>query len=181
MKTVFDIFWALIAALVMATAASANTVRLVVPGGRIYVSQRGAQTVLTGTLRGRRLSITLPADDGIYPRSFESATLIGKMGDDVLLLSTDYVSHPGKAMGQCGASSETMLRVIALRPQARQTFKDLVDSCWNNIESIAIGWDATTATLKTEFTTTDGDVFTRYKVLDDGVVRMIGIPIKEVH
>jgi hypothetical protein len=170
-----------VAALTAGTAALADTATLVIPGGWLHIGQRGAQTVLTGTLRGRRLSVTLPADDGIYPRSLDSATLIGTVGDGVLVLSTDYGSRPGNPQGQCGAGNETVLRIIALRPRAHQTFEKRVESCWNTIESISVNWNAATATLMTDFSTADGDIATRYKISDEGIVTTIGIPIKKTY
>jgi hypothetical protein len=132
-------------------------------------------------MRGRRLSVTLPADDGIYPRSFDSATLIGRVGDGVLVVSTDYGSRPGNPQGECGAGNETVLRVIALRPRVHQTFEKRVESCWNNIERTSVDWNAAIATLTTDLSTADGDIATRYKVSDEGIVTMIGIPIKKTY
>jgi hypothetical protein len=174
-------FLACVAALAPGVVAVANAATLVVPGGRLHIGQRGGQTVLTGTMRGRRLSLTLPADDGIYPRSFDSATLIGALGDGVLVLSTDYGSRPGNPQGECGAGNETVLRVIALRPRTHQTFGKRVESCWKNIESTSVDWNAATATLTTDLSTPDGEISTQYKVSDEGTVTMIGVPIKKTN
>lgn len=165
-----------LAAPIPASRAIAASATLAIPGGRMRIDQRGASTALSGVMAGRRFRLTLPAQDGIYPRSFDSAKLVGAVADRFVILSVDYASRPGNPNGECGAGTETVLRVIALRPPIRQTFAVLVESCWNNIEQTSVAWDAAAAVLTTDLATAKGDVVTRYRIAPDGAVTAIGSP-----
>ena len=71
-----------------------------------------------------------------------------------------------------------MFRVIALRPRPRQTFHQLVASCWRTIEAGEVTWDRATRRLVVERTTFDTraeqHVRTHYTVGDDGTL----VPIR---
>ena len=134
----------------LAASAIAEAVETAVPGGQISVSQQGARTRLSGRIEGRRFALRLPSDEGIFPRSLQGVQLVGGLPGRVVILSVDYASRPGNPMGACGAGTETVLRVLALRPRLRQTFHQRVDSCWRTIEAGGIGWDGPTSTLTIE-------------------------------
>jgi hypothetical protein len=157
----------------MAFAGSSPTALTIIPNGRLHVTQRGAQTVLSGAMHGRSFKLTLPAEDGIYPRSLESAELLGAVADDVVILSIDYASRPGNPNAECGAGTETVLRVITMKPTIQQTFHTLVDSCWDSIEVTSVDWDKDARALVAKLSTPAGDVVSRYAITPDGKVTAV--------
>ena len=125
---------------------------VVVPGGRMRLAQLGARTIVSGIVGGRRFSIALPAEEGIYFRSLYAAQVVGSLPGPVVILSVDYTSRPpGAPTAECGAGVETVLRVIALRPRPHQTFHQLVASCWKDIDDPGeIVWNGATSTMVVE-------------------------------
>jgi len=91
----------------------------------------------------------------------------------VLILSTDYDSRPGGGARMRGAGTETVLRVITLRPAPRETFRQRTASCWTTVEEGEIAWDAGAGVLSVERWTFSPEVEhlrTRYRVSADGIV-----------
>jgi hypothetical protein len=159
----------------MATHAAAGEVHAMsVPGGRITVSQRGPSTVLSYAARGRRRSIVLPAEEGIYAGSLDAASLVGAMPGRVAILSTTYASRPNGGSHACGAGMETVIRIVVLRPVFRQEFTQRIDSCWESIESERVAWDAAARTLLIETfeRAPIGHAVKTFAVHDDGTVRL---------
>jgi len=153
--------------------ARAAPVMLTVPGGRLHLTQQGVHTVLAGKVRGRSVRVTLPADDGMSPKSLRSARLLGGWPDHVIILSTDYASRPGSPYAECGAGVETVLRIIALEPRIHQSFHKLVASCWRSIEADTIDWDPRAHRLTTTLSTPDGNISVQYEVTPAGAVTTV--------
>jgi hypothetical protein len=146
-------------------------------GGKVVLSQRGAQTVVRWSTHGVWRTAILPADDGIYPGSLFEAEVLGAVDDRVLVLSVSYASRPNGGMYQCGAGTETMVRVISFSGKPHQTFEQLVESCWLTIDPGNVAWDRSAHTLSVERTTYHGaEEHTNriYHVDEAGVVRLIG-------
>lgn len=163
----------LASALLLPIPATARPSELTVPGGSVRVAQRGAHSVVSGIVKGRPFSLALPAEEGIFAGSFDGVEFVGALPGRVLILSIDYLSRPEVPMGQCGAGVETVLRVVSLRPQPRQSFHQLVASCWYDIEPGEISWDAATSSLIVErqvFSKPAEHTRTRYHVNDEGSV-----------
>jgi hypothetical protein len=159
----------------MATAAAAGRPHAVsVPGGRVTVTQRSTSTVLAYADRGRSRRIVLPAEEGIYADSLDGASLLGAVPGRVLILSTTYASRPYGGSHACGAGTETVIRVVALRPTLRQAFTTRVESCWTSVESGRIAWDPAARTLLVETYggTAVGHAIKIYAVQEDGTVRL---------
>ena len=157
-------------------ATAHGVVTLPVPGGRVVLSQRSAQTVVRWSSHGVQRTVVLPADGGIYPGSLSDAEVLGTIGDQVLVLSVSYDSRPNGGMHYCGAGTETILRVVSFSGRPRQTFEQLVESCWLTIEKGDIAWDKSAHTLSVERTTySDGEAHTNriYQMDDKGAVRLI--------
>jgi len=76
-------------------------------GGKVVLSQRGAQTVVRWSAHGVPRTAILPAEDGIYAGSLSDAEVLGTMGDQVLVLSVSYASRPNGAMHQCGVNAHS--------------------------------------------------------------------------
>ena len=172
--------WAVAMLCLMASSLQGATVhgavRLSVPGGKIVLSQRSAQTVVHWNSHGIQRTAVLPADDGIYPGSLFEAKVLGTIGDKVLVLSVTYGSRPNGGMHMCGAGMETIVRVVSFSGRPRQTFEQLVESCWQTIEEGDVAWDPSAHTLSVERTTySDGEAHTNriYQVDDKGAVRLI--------
>lgn len=154
-------------------AAAGRPHSVPVPGGRVTVTQRGTSTVLVYAAGGRSHRVVLPAEAGIYADALDGASLLGAVPGRVLILSTTYASRPHGPMHMCGAGTETVIRVVALRPTPRQTFTERVESCWTNIESGRIEWDPAAKTLLIEgYDEAGGHADKRYAVGDDGAVRL---------
>ena len=138
----------LASAVLLPAAAAAHRFRseeapvVVVPGGRVRLDQHGRRTIISGIVKGGgHISLALPADATIPGNSLYAARFVGGVPGRVLILSVDYTSRPpGAPLAECGAGMETVLRVIALRPQPRQTFHQLVASCWKDIDPGEITW-----------------------------------------
>ena len=157
-------------------ATARKAVALPVPGGRVVLSQRSAQTVVHWNSHGIARTAVLPADDGIYPGTLSDAEVLGTIGGNVLVMSVTYDSRPNGGAHQCGAGTETILRVVSFSGSPRQTFEQLVDSCWLTIEEGDVAWDPSAHTLSVERTTySDGEAHTNriYQVDDKGAVRLI--------
>ena len=158
------------------SATAHGAVTLPIPGGKVVLSQRSAQTVVHWNSHGIQRTAVLPADGGIYPGSLSDAEVLGTIGDRVLVLSVTYDSRPNGGAHQCGAGTETILRVVSFSGSPRQTFEQLVDSCWLTIEEGDVAWDPSAHTLSVERTTyNDGEAHTNriYQVDDKGAVRLI--------
>ncbi len=158
-------------ALLVPSLAQAATIAL--PGGPLTITQRGARTVLAAKT-GR---VVLPAESGIYPHSLDGADLLGIMPGGLLVLSTHYASRPGAPMAMCGAGTETVLRVVALRPSPHQTFSDRIESCWTSIEADAVRWDAARRSVTIRRLAADGITDRTYAVQRDGSVRLNTVPV----
>jgi hypothetical protein len=146
-------------------------------GGKVVLSQRGAQTVVRWSTHGVSRIAILPADDGIYPGSLSDAEVLGTVDDRVLVLSVGYGSRPNGGMHQCGAGTETMVRVISFSGKPHQTFEQLVESCWLTIDPGDVAWDPSAHTLSVERTTysdEEGHTNRMYRVDGNGAVRLIG-------
>jgi len=168
---------ALLTALTTTWATSAAAGRphsLSVPGGRLTVTQRGTSTVLAYAARRRSRRVVLPAEEGVYAEALDGASLLGAVPGRVLILSTTYASRPHGPMHMCGAGTETVIRVVALRPTLRQAFTERVESCWTSIESGRIEWNALARTLLVEEYggSVDGRAVKVFAVQDDGTVRL---------
>ena len=171
-----------LAALVLLSAVSAARAAealLDVPGGdRLRVTQRGAATVLEIARPGRRARAALPTEEGIFPRSLGRTRLVGAILGRVLILSTDYDSRPDGGARMCGAGTETVLRVIALRPALRETFRQRTASCWTTVEEGEVAWDAGARVLSVErwtFSPEAEHLRTRYRVGANGTVAQQGV------
>ena len=157
-------------------ATPRKAVTLPVPGGSVILSQRSAQTSVRWDSHGMQRIVVLPADDGIYPGTLSDAEVLGTIGDKVLVLSVTYDSRPNGGAHECGAGTETILRVVSFSGSPRQTFEQLVDSCWLTIEEGDIAWDPAAHTLRVERTAySDDQAHTNriYQVDDKGAVRLI--------
>ena len=137
-------------ALLLLLPATARPFEVAVPGGRVRLAQRGAQTVISGAVSGRRFSLALAEDAGVFAGSLDGVELVGGLPGRVLILSIDYLSRPGAPEGYCGSGVETILRVVALRPRPHETFRQLVASCFRNIDPGQIVWDEGAANLTVE-------------------------------
>ena len=161
------------------TSVHAAAGRLPIPGGSLRVTQRGAATVVTVTLHGRTMRTVLPADEGIFAGSLDTSRVVGVVADSALILSSDYASRPAGGAHMCGAGTETVLRVIALRHGPRQTFHRRIASCWRTIEAGEVGWDAGTGRLSLERTTFDAsgarDLRTVYRIGPEGDVTQMQV------
>lgn len=166
---------ALSLALAAAAAAKSRTT-IPVPGGRLTVTQRGAATVLAYAARGQSRRAVLPAGSGIYPHALYSVSLVGAVPGRMLILSTEYLFRPGSPSHQCGGGTETVLRVVSLRPALRQTFAERVDSCWDSTDSRRIEWAASAHTLLIDRDEVggakEGHTVKTYAVQADGTVRL---------
>ncbi len=138
-----------------ARVQSAQAASVAIPGGRVTVAQRGARTVITLRIAATVRRLVLPKEDAIYAGAGPTVTLIGALPGQVLILRLDYASNPSGSAYQCGAGTETVLRVLALRPALHQTFSQRIASCWKNIDEGDLGWDARSRTLTVERTTVD--------------------------
>ena len=147
---------------------------IVVPGGRLRLAQRGAQTIISGVVAGRRVSLLLPAEEDIAGRTLYAARFVGGLSGRVLILSLDYTSRPpGAPSAECGAGVETVLRIVALRPRLRQTFHQRVVSCWQGIDPGEITWNGATSTLVVErivLSAATPDTPARYRIDSLGTV-----------
>jgi hypothetical protein len=105
---------------------------LTLPGGvTLQLGQRGATTTVTLRRQGRTLRATLSPDESIYARSMQTSTLVGAASGALAVVSSDYDSNPAGGSYQCGTGTETVIRVIALRPIPHQTLAN---------SSQAVGW-----------------------------------------
>lgn len=113
--------------------------------------------------------------DGIYPRSFENAMLIGEVPDKVALFVDTYASRPNGGAYQCGAGEEAFLRLVALGNPMRGTLSLRIESCWYDVElgDDGIEWNPEQRVLSIDFLYTPDDPHPtgphRYAVADDGV------------
>ena len=140
---------------------------IAVPGGHVRVTQRGAGTVISGIVAGRRVALVLPAEEGIFPGSLGTVQSVGGLPGRVLILSIDYYSRPNGTIYQCGAGIETVVRVIALEPRPHETFHQLVGSCWSDIDPGDVSWDAAASRLVIErdlMTGSTGHTRTSYRI-----------------
>ena len=163
---------------VPASAIAAAPALAVPGGGTLRVTQRGAATVLSVTWDGRTVRAVLPRDDGIYPGSLGSTMIVGAIRGRVPILLSDHASRPNGGSHMCGAGTETMLRVLALRPAPHQVFHQLVASCWFTIDAGDIAWNGRTRKMTVERTTFDRGVEdrrTRYRIDPDGAVVTLGV------
>ncbi len=171
---------ALAAMLTVAAAPPRSGEAVAIPGGHVYVRQHGARTVISVFVAGSRRRLSLPTETSIYAAARPLTSLVGALPGRVLILQSDYSSNPSGGSYQCGAGTETVLRVLALQPALHQTFSQRIASCWDNIDSGDVAWDARTQTLTVERTTVEGakpesepkveDLRTQYRVEPDGAV-----------
>ena len=139
----------------------------------LRLSQARDRTVVAATRLGGRRRLVLPPEDGIFADSLGDTQVIGAVPGRVVIFRTDYASRPRGAAHQCGAGTETVLRVVALKPSLRQTFHHLLESCWKTIDDSHVAWNPGSRQLTVELTTYDPDmqhVRTRYQVTDAGDV-----------
>jgi hypothetical protein len=185
-RWVFVVTWA---SLAMMGVAAAQTLTL--PGrATLQVGQRGAATTVTLRYQERILRASLPPDDSIFAHTLETSELIGAASGAFAVISSDYDSNPAGGSYQCGAGTETMIRVIALRPAPHQTFSQLVESCWADVDAGDIDWDEARQRLTIERTAvgssgSDGGTnsqddaashtLTIYQVAADGAVTMVSV------
>ena len=144
------------------------------PGMR--VTQRGDRTVVAVTRPAPRRTAVLPADEGIYPHSLGATRIVGAVPGGFVIFVSDHASRPNGGAHQCGAGTETVLRVIALRPTLHQTFALRLESCWQTIEAGEVGWDAAARRLtveRTTFTPDERHLRTIYAVADNGRVTAV--------
>jgi hypothetical protein len=124
---------------------------LTLPGGvTLQLGQRGATTTVTLRRQGQTLRATLPPDESIYARSMRTSTLVGAASGAFAVVSSDYDSNPAGGSYQCGAGTETVIRVIALRPIPHKTFGQLVASCWLAVDAGDVKWDKARQRLSIE-------------------------------
>ena len=130
--------------------------------------------MLTHSANGRVRRLVLSAEEGIYANALDSAALVGAGPGRVLILSTSYGSRPLGPTHMCGAGTETVIRVILLRPDLRQTFSERVESCWTSIEAGRIVWNRSDQTLLLETFGGPGEGHSvkTYAVQDGGAVRL---------
>ena len=139
----------------------------------LRLSQARDQTVVAATRPAGLRRLVLPPEDGIFADSLGDTQLIGAVPRRVVIFRTDYASRPRGATHQCGAGTETVLRVVALRPSLRQTLHTLLESCWKTIDDSHVAWSPGSRQLTVELTTYDPDmkhVRTLYQVTDTGDV-----------
>ena len=122
-------------------------------GGTVRLRQRAAAAAITAQVHGRTTRSVLPTKQGIYAGSLADTTLVGAIGRTVAVVLVDYASNPSGGIHQCGAGTETVVRVIALSPRPHQTFAQLVASCWTVIDAGEISWNQATRALTIERTT----------------------------
>jgi hypothetical protein len=147
-------------------AADAKVVKVATPQGELQVAQHGPATVLTlRTHRQSRVAI-LPTDEMIAAVTLERARLVGVAGADLLLLTT-YASQTGKGgpQAQCAAGEESVLRIVRVEADVRQTAALRVASCWERIDEGELSWDPQSRTLKLD---SEDDESPAYTVSPDG-------------
>ncbi len=120
------------AALCLGLASHAQT-RVAVHGGTLRVTQHRAGTTVRWTHGGVVRKAVLPPDKDNPMQLFE-VQVLGSPGPGVFVLSLVYASHPQRPMGHCGAGEEQYVRVVSFAGVPRQTFEQLVESCWLSTE-----------------------------------------------
>jgi hypothetical protein len=129
----------------------AHSVKLL--GGRLLGSSEGPHTILRfrpGNGAWQQIVVGGQADVPIEPLT--GLELLGETTDGVVVLSAGYASRQGFPSKQCGAGTETVIRVLQLRPKLHQAFSQLVDSCWESIDGGEQRWQADDHTLHLETT-----------------------------
>lgn len=162
--------------LTIAASGQARQSRIAVPVGTLVVSQHGASTTLTLESRGRTQRATLPIDHDtiITTGSFKEADFIGAVGNGVVVLSTTYWSQNGRggSKAQCAAGQEIVLRVIALLPLPHQTYRMLLESCWESIDRMPVSWSPADSSFTIDNGEDDADeAKSRYIVYPDGSIK----------
>ncbi|QYE36405.1 hypothetical protein KZX46_11050 [Polymorphobacter sp. PAMC 29334] len=141
----------------------------------LRLTQRRDRTVVS-LIQPTARPVVLPPDDGIYPNSLGQTRIVAARRGGFVIFTTDYASRPNGGRHQCGAGTETMLRVVALRPALHQTFALRTASCWRTIDEGEIGWDDKAGQLAVERTTYDPETQhqrVRYRVSNDGNVTIL--------
>ena len=146
--------------------------------GRLFGSSKAARTTLRFRASdgvAQRIVVGGQADVPIGPLT--SLELLGETADAVVVISADYASREGFPDKQCGAGSETIVRVLQLRPKLRVTFSQLVDSCWASIEAGEQRWQPSDRTLHLETTHFSADKTLHqeaiYRVAPDGATALL--------
>jgi hypothetical protein len=179
--THFGIALALIAGFLLGGSVPLHAAEptMTIPGGNVRVTQRGVATILAIIQHARATHTVLPADEAIYAGSLDTTHIIGVIPGQVLTLSSDYASRPNGGRYQCGAGTETVWRVIALRPVPQQTFHQRIASCWQSIDEGDTSWDSRTRQPTVERTTFDAsgahDLRTLYRITPEAFVTQIEV------
>ena len=147
-----SMFAAMFAATIVPASLHARpvTVEVRLHDGIVTLSQPHGRTVIRLRQHHSNPSeVVLPADSGITWRTIESARLVSEPDAATIILETTYESQTGVGgpQVQCAAGRETVLRVIRLVPNLRQTASTLTESCWQNINFGTASWDRQSRTL----------------------------------
>lgn len=140
------------------------------------VTQSGDRTVLNLHGGHPRAKLVLPAEEGIYPRSLDATRIVAEEPGRLLIIVSDYASRPNGPTHQCGAGTETVVRVIALLPVAHQTLARRIASCWSTIEDGEVAWNGATGLLTLRWVIYDPEmrsVQVSYKVSANGEVALL--------
>jgi hypothetical protein len=159
--------------------ADAKIVKVETPLGQLRIAQQGPATVLTLRTRQENLVMTVPAEEMISAGTLEEARLVGVAGKHLLVLTT-YASQTGKGgpQAQCAAGQESVLRIVRVEADIRQTAALRVASCWDGIDAGALLWDPDRRTLKLD---SDDDGSPLYTITQDGQFLKIDYPGQKQH
>src|SRR3954471_17183360 len=124
---------ALVAALALGVGAAAQA-----DGGTVQAAAAGpGKTRLSFARTPSRPASLVVSRDAVVPAAAQpqAAAIVGRVGDDVVIVTDDYRSRLNLGGGQCGAGEERFLRVIRLAPKpAQETYRVKLASCWDDIE-----------------------------------------------